>query len=71
MKDLMNLTDLAVIALALRGGVAGLVMLGLWVLTDIAPCTILSTVEDVTGRKPQSLEKWVRANRQVVLSAAS
>jgi NAD(P)H dehydrogenase (quinone) len=30
-----------------------------------------STVEDVTGRKPQSLEMWVRANRQAVLSAAS
>jgi NAD(P)H dehydrogenase (quinone) len=29
------------------------------------------TVEDVTGRKPQSLEMWVRANRQAVLSAAS
>jgi hypothetical protein len=30
-----------------------------------------STVEDVTGRKPQTLEMWVRANRQAVLSAAS
>jgi NAD(P)H dehydrogenase (quinone) len=30
-----------------------------------------STVEDVTKRKPQSLEMWVRANRDAVLSAAS
>jgi NAD(P)H dehydrogenase (quinone) len=30
-----------------------------------------STVEDVTGRKPQTLEMWVRANRHAVLSAAS
>jgi uncharacterized protein YbjT (DUF2867 family) len=30
-----------------------------------------STVEDVTRRKPQTLEMWVRANRQAVLSAAS
>jgi hypothetical protein len=27
-----------------------------------------STVEDVTGRKPKTLEMWVRANRQAVLS---
>ena len=37
MKDVMNLTDLAVVALALGGGVVGLVMLGLWALTDIGP----------------------------------
>jgi hypothetical protein len=37
MKDLMNLTDLALVALALGGGVIGLVMLGLWALTDIGP----------------------------------
>ena len=30
-----------------------------------------STVEDVTKRKPQSLEMWVRANRHAVLSAAT
>jgi uncharacterized protein YbjT (DUF2867 family) len=30
-----------------------------------------STVEDVTGNKPQTLEMWVRANRQAILSAAS
>src|SRR6266403_2809768 len=30
-----------------------------------------STVEAVTGRKPQTLEMWVRANRQAVLAAAS
>jgi NAD(P)H dehydrogenase (quinone) len=30
-----------------------------------------STVEDVTERKPQSLEMWVRANRDAILSAAS
>jgi NAD(P)H dehydrogenase (quinone) len=29
-----------------------------------------STVEDVTGYKPRTLEMWVRANRQAVLSAA-
>jgi NAD(P)H dehydrogenase (quinone) len=29
-----------------------------------------STVKDVTGRKPQTLAMWVRANRQAVLSAA-
>jgi len=44
MKDVMNLTNLAVVALALGGGVVGLVMLGLWALTDFAPCTILPTV---------------------------
>jgi uncharacterized protein YbjT (DUF2867 family) len=29
-----------------------------------------STVEDVTGNRPQTLEMWVRANRQAILSAA-
>jgi len=37
MKDVMNLTELAVVALALGGGVVGLVMLGLWALADIGP----------------------------------
>ena len=37
MKDVMNLTELAVVALALGGGVVGLVMLALWALTDIGP----------------------------------
>ena len=35
MEDVMNLSDLAVVALALGGGVVGLVMLALWALTDI------------------------------------
>jgi NAD(P)H dehydrogenase (quinone) len=30
-----------------------------------------SVVEDLTGNKPQTLERWVRANREAVLSAAS
>ena len=29
-----------------------------------------STVEHVTGNKPQTLEMWARANRQAILSAA-
>ena len=29
------------------------------------------TVEEVTGRKPQTLEMWVKVNRQAVLSAPS
>ena len=37
MKVVMNLTDLAVVAFALGGGVMGLVMLGLWALADIGP----------------------------------
>jgi hypothetical protein len=37
MEDVMNLSDLAVVALALGGGVVGLVMLGLWALTDFGP----------------------------------
>jgi hypothetical protein len=37
MKDVMNLTNLAVVALALGGGVVGLVMLGLWAFTDFGP----------------------------------
>jgi hypothetical protein len=37
MKGAMMLTDLAVVVLALGGGVVGLVMLGLWALTDFAP----------------------------------
>ena len=37
MKVVMNLTDLAVVAFALGGGMVGLVMLGLWALTDIGP----------------------------------
>ena len=37
MKVVMNLTDMAVVAFALGGGVAGLVMLGLWALADIGP----------------------------------
>jgi NAD(P)H dehydrogenase (quinone) len=30
-----------------------------------------TSVEELTGRKPQTLENWVRTNRQAVLSAAS
>jgi NAD(P)H dehydrogenase (quinone) len=30
-----------------------------------------SSVQELTGKKPQTLENWVRANRQAVLSAAS
>jgi hypothetical protein len=37
MKVVMNLTDLAVVAFALGGGVMGLVMLELWALADIGP----------------------------------
>jgi hypothetical protein len=37
MKVVMNLTDLAVVAFALGGGMVGLVMLGLWALADIGP----------------------------------
>jgi NAD(P)H dehydrogenase (quinone) len=32
---------------------------------------VTSVVEDLTGNKPQTLETWVRANREAVLSAAS
>jgi NAD(P)H dehydrogenase (quinone) len=32
---------------------------------------VTTSVEDLTGKKPQTLENWVRANRQAVLSAAS
>jgi NAD(P)H dehydrogenase (quinone) len=32
---------------------------------------VTSAVEDLTGNKPQTLETWVRANREAVLSAAS
>ena len=32
---------------------------------------VTTTVEDLTGNKPQTLEMWVRANREAVLSAAS
>jgi NAD(P)H dehydrogenase (quinone) len=30
-----------------------------------------TSVEELTGREPQTLENWVRTNRQTVLSAAS
>jgi hypothetical protein len=30
-----------------------------------------TSVEELTGKKPQTLENWVRTNRQAVLSAAS
>jgi hypothetical protein len=33
--------------------------------------TVTSVVEDLTGNKLQTLERWVRANREAVLSAAS
>jgi uncharacterized protein YbjT (DUF2867 family) len=32
---------------------------------------VTTVVEDLTGNKPQTLETWVRANREAVLSAAS
>jgi NAD(P)H dehydrogenase (quinone) len=32
---------------------------------------VTTDVEDLTGNKPQTLETWVRANREAVLSAAS
>jgi NAD(P)H dehydrogenase (quinone) len=32
---------------------------------------VTSVVEDLTGNKPQTLERWVRANREAVLSASS
>ena len=32
---------------------------------------VTSVVEDLTGNKPLTLETWVRANRESVLSAAS
>jgi len=32
---------------------------------------VTTSVEELTGKKPQTLESWVRANRQAVLSAAS
>jgi NAD(P)H dehydrogenase (quinone) len=32
---------------------------------------VTSVVEDLTGNKPQTLETWVRANREAVLAAAS
>ena len=32
---------------------------------------VTNVVEDLTGNKPQTLETWVRANRDAVLSAAS
>jgi hypothetical protein len=32
---------------------------------------VTSVVEDLTGNKPQTLETWVRANREAVLSASS
>jgi NAD(P)H dehydrogenase (quinone) len=32
---------------------------------------LTSSVEELTGKKPQTLESWVRANRRAVLSAAS
>jgi hypothetical protein len=32
---------------------------------------VTSVVEDLTGNKPQTLETWVTANREAVLSAAS
>jgi NAD(P)H dehydrogenase (quinone) len=32
---------------------------------------VTTIVEDLTGNKPQTLEMWVRANREAVLSAAS
>jgi hypothetical protein len=31
---------------------------------------LTTSVEDLTGRAPQTLENWVRANRHAVLSAA-
>jgi hypothetical protein len=32
---------------------------------------VTTSIEELTGRKPQTLENWVRTNRQEVLSAAS
>ena len=32
---------------------------------------VTRVVEDLTGNKPQTLETWVRANREAVLSAVS